>query len=356
MRNITLIVILFLLNSCSLNNPFLSEELDLDKVTVVKYAPYVKHHRAYFTRTSLVPLAGKQKYRFFYHSKKRELGVLLHRKNKYLFYNFTKPEAPVLSLRTTMSYADALKVFKRQGYKTRNLQHLGYIPKVALRLYKGVKTLMIEVKDYSRLKRLYLRAIKNYNVTKIKSIKTLLPKSLIYADYKNYKNHAKTEAQKDALRFIANKLSFNSLLAKKKYFAKKVRNVTPAPKESKETQKTEKNEDEVQIKEATQDISPDIVPEKSVSIKPKKVTKTYSYYLQSASYNELRRYLVKPETSASLSYGQYKTLQKHLAVLKEEKLLNSGSLEELIAAYKVNHNPKYKALIMLLIKDKQEDQ
>jgi len=354
MQNITLIVILFFLNSCSFNNPFLSEELD--KVTVVKYAPYAKHHRAYFTRTSLVPLAGKQKYKFLYHSKKRELGVLLHRKDKYLFYNFTKPEAPVLSLSTTISYADALKVFKRKGYRARNLQHLGYVPKVAPRLYKGVKTLMIEVKDYRRLKRLYLHAIKSHNVSKIKSIKTLLPKSLIYADYKNYKNHAKTEAQKDALRFIANKLSFNSLLAKKKYFAKKVRNVTPAPKETKETQKTEKKEDEVQIEEVTQVLTPDIVPEQSVSIKPKKMTKTYSYYLHSASYNELRRYLVKRETSASLSYDQYKTLQKHAAVLKEEKLFNSGSLEELIAAYKVNHNPKYKARIMLLMKDEQKDQ
>jgi len=358
MRNIALIVMLFLLNSCSLNNLFLSEEIDT--VTVVKYTPYVKHHRAYFTRTHLQVITGNQKYYFLYHPKKQELAVLLHRKDQYLLYNFTKPETPAMSLKTKTktSFRKVLRVFKNQGYVRRNLKALGYAPSVALRRYKGVKTLMIEVKDYRRLKKLYVKAIQNYNAKEIRSIKTVLPKNLIYAHYENYRKRAKTSGQLAQLQIIANKLGFNSNIPKKKRFEKKSK-----AKATKQIEQKKEIEEEPEQPEAVQAITEEeeeapvvevAVPVKEVYTPPKMPTKGYSYYRNHASLGELRRYLSKSETRSSLPYSKYKKLQRYAGKLQEEQLLNDGSLEELIAAYKVNKKSKYKQRIMELMKDKQE--
>jgi len=342
MRNIMFIILLFLLSACSFKNPFSSEEIG--KVTVVNYAPYFKHHRAYFNRTHLKKLSRK-KYQFLYHAKKRTLSVLLHHKNRYLLYNFTKPNDPTFSLLTKLNHKQVLKILRKKGYRPKNLHSLGFTAKVSLRLYEGVKTLMIEVKDYRRLQRLYINAIKYYDIKKIKSIKTLLPKSLIYTHYMQYQKRAKEKKEKDALRFIAHKLGFDDHLPKKQ------KKITPSPRVNtvkKQVVPTKKIE-------AKDIVRPKTTPEQIVSTKPQRTTKSYMYYLHSASYNELRRYLIKKETSASLSYEKYKKLQKHAAVLKEEKLFNEGSLEELIEAYKINSDPRYKKRIMLLIKAKQKD-
>ncbi len=48
-------------------------------------------------------------------------------------------------------------------------------------------------------------------------------------------------------------------------------------------------------------------------------------------------------------------LKRRETSLTEEKLFNQGSLEELIAAYKVNKNPKYKKRIMKLMKETQKN-
>ncbi len=84
---------------------------------------------------------------------------------------------------------------------------------------------------------------------------------------------------------------------------------------------------------------------------PKKVHKPYSYYLKKASYEELNIYLTKGETKNHLTYNQYNQLKDKL---KEEKLLQDGSLEEVITAYKRNKDPRYKTRSLELMKKAQE--
>jgi len=47
--------------------------------------------------------------------------------------------------------------------------------------------------------------------------------------------------------------------------------------------------------------------------------------------------------------------KKRRTVLKEERLLREGSLEELITAYKTNKDPRYKKRILILMKEVQEN-
>ncbi len=358
MPKIALLILLFFLNSCSFNNPFLSEEVDT--VTVVKYTPYMKHHRAYFARNNLKIIVGKQKYRFLYHSKKHELGVLLHRKNQWLLYNFTKPDTPTIVIRdkTHKRYKDVLKALRKKGYAPRSLKALGHVPKIALRRYKGVKTILIEVKDYRRLKKLYEKAIRTYQSREIRSIKTPLPKALIVDYYEKYRKRARTARQFAQLQIIADKLGFNAHIPKKKAGTKK-RQITPSASDTEKVETTQPAieetpaEEEVVEEKAPAEENIKAAPPKEVYTTPKKTTKGYAYYRYHASYNELRRYLAKPGTASSLSYKQYRSLQQHAKKLKEERLLSEGSLEELIAAYKVNKNPKYKQRILTLMKDKQ---
>jgi DNA-binding SARP family transcriptional activator len=67
----------------------------------------------------------------------------------------------------------------------------------------------------------------------------------------------------------------------------------------------------------------------------------------------LQNYLSTSDAKSTLSYSQYNTLKKHYSKLQEEKLLREGTLEELIAAYKKNNNPKYKAKILARMKKLQ---
>ncbi len=290
--------------------------------------------------------------------KNEELAVLLHRNNNdYSLYNFTKPETAPITLRAKRknSLSVALKTLKRQGYVRKNLNALGYDTNLALRRYKGVKTLMIEVKDFRRLKKLYMKAIQDYNAQEIRSIDTVLPQNLIYTHYENYRKRAKTSGRLAQLQIIADHLGFNSNIPKKTPVENKAK-VTKVPEQKKVIKDTQP-ETIPTIKEKQEEtpvVEVKNVPVQEVSIKPKKPTKGYVYYRKRASLDELRRYLSKSETRSSLSYSKYKKLQRHANKLQEEKLFNEGSLEELIAAYKVNKRPKYKKRIMTLMKEKQE--
>jgi len=248
MRNTALILMMFLLNNCSFHSLFLSKEIN--KVMVVKYSPYVKRHRAYFARMKLKTIEGSRKYKFLYNPKKQELALMLHKRNLYTLYNFTQTDAPTLSIEAkgNTTYEDVLKVFKHKGYISKSLNALGYIPSVSLRRYKGIKTLMIEVKDYHRLKKLYLNAIKNYNAKKIKSIKTVLPKSLIYSYYEKYRKQSKTKEQRAQLRIIAHTLKFNSNLPKITNSSKKITTIPKSAKKSKIKKKVSK---ELTLKKTT---------------------------------------------------------------------------------------------------------
>jgi len=294
------IVVLFLfflvLSGCSLNNLFVAGEIN--KVTVVQHAPYMKHYRAYFTRTELQVIKDNEKYLYLYNVKEKDLGILFHRKNKYILYSLSKPEQQALFIQASpkTKYTHALKSFKRKGFNPiTSLDTVGYLVSVAPRRYKGIKTLLVEIQDYSHLQDLYKQAIKTYDANKIKNIKTKLPKQLVYDDYKRYEKRTKSQAQRAQLQIIAQKL---------------------------------------QIK--TQE-------------------ETYTYYLNDAFLDELSAYISQKAAKNSLSYQQYTMLKRRKTFLQEEKLFNEGSLEDLITAYKVNKNPKYKKRIMSLMKDTQEN-
>ena len=321
MRNIVLAFILFFISGCSINQLFLSEEID--KVNVVKYQKYLKYHRAYFKRDNLQFISKKNKYLFLYHTKKQELGILLRRNNTYMLYNFTNTEKANITLtaKKALPYKKLLKHFALAGYKPANLSHLGYTSKIALRRYKGVRTLMVEIKDYRQLKQRYERAIHNYQSKSIMSIKTHLPRKLIYPYFTKYENQAATQAQRIQLQRIADKLRFE-----------------------------DKNIDIQEEDFTDEDLVEDIYSP------PTDNTKGYDYYLHRAPVNELQRYLAKDTTRFSLTHLEYTGLQAHLAKMKEEALFNEGSLEELIAAYKVNKDPKYKKRIMTLMKETQNQQ
>ena len=131
-------------------------------------------------------------------------------------------------------------------------------------------------------------------------MKTKLPKHLVYDDYKRYAKRAKTQTQWTQLQIIAQKLQMTT-------------------------------EEEI-----TQH-------------------KPYIYYLNDASFEELSAYMSQRDTKKSLSYQQYTMLKRRKTCLKEENLLNGDSLEDLIAAYKINKNTKYKNRIMSIMKDQQKN-
>lgn len=325
MPKVVLFLFFLLLNGCSLNN--LSLPGEIDKVTVVQYTPYMKHHRAYFTRTDLQVIEDDKKYLYLYNEKENELGILLHRKDQYIFYNLSNPEQRALAItenqKTTVTHV--LKSFKRKGFNTiTSLDTVGYIASVSLRRYKGVKTLLVESQDYSRLQDIYKQAIKTYNANKIKNIQTTLPKQLVYDYYKRYEKRAKTQAQVEQLQIIAQKLQIKTKTIPVK-----------AVKAQEERIQEEHIQEEASI--------------------PKPSEKPYAYYLKDASLDEVSTYISQKATRNSLSYHQYIMLKRRKTFLQKEKLFNEGSLEDLIAAYKVNKNPKYKKRIMTLMKDVQEN-
>jgi len=326
MQKILLLLFFFLLNGCALNRPFLADEVD--KVYIVKYNSYVKHHRAYFTRTDLKPMQNGKKYLYLYNAKKKDLAILLHRKNQFRLYSLTYPDkkAIIFNADHKTKYNTVLKYLKRKGYRLTSPVKAGYTSNVAQRRYKGIKTLLVEVKDYSRLEEIYKKAIKTYHAKDIENITAKLPKEFISSYFKHYHKRAKTQKQFEQLQIIAEKLQLNSTVA---------------------AQTTRADSDKVPEEEK----APEEVKVVKVIKKPREAVKPYSYYLEKASYNELNTYLSENEARDDLTYNQYNALKEKL---KDEKLLQEGSLEEVIAAYKKNKDPRYKTRSLLLMKKAQE--
>lgn len=359
MQKVLLLLFIFLFHGCNLNTLFLGGEID--KVMVVKYTPYMKHHRAYFTRTHLKNIRGR-KYLFLHNPTNNDLAVLFHYQNKYMLYNMSQPERkPLVSYTHSKSrLEDVLKSFKHKGYvPIHSLSSIGYTTSVAKRLYKGIKTLLIETRDYRRLQSLYKKAIKGYDAQSIRYIKTKLPKPLIYPYYRYYKKHAQSKVQKAQLQTIGEKLHLEKIqethtsLPKKlvkKPVIKPVTKLSTKPLKDKSDisnkrplLKKSKEKETTPIKKV-QRVAPAIII----------VTKPFRYYLHQASLAELSSYISNKATKNALSYNQYTALSHRKTMLKEEKLFNEGTLEELIEAYKTNKNPKYKKRIMLLMKKQQE--
>lgn len=333
MQKILLLLFLFLLTGCALNRPFSAGEID--KVYVVKHDPYVKYHRAYFTRTNLKPMQNGGKYLYLYHAKKKDLAILLHRKDQFQLYSLTYPEKKEIIFKTGHKTKDrtVLKNLRRKGYRPISPITAGYTSHVSMQRYKGVKTLLVEAEDYSRLQNIYKKAISTYNAKEIADIKTKLPKEFISSYYEYYHKRAKTQKQLEQLQIIAEKLQLNSTAA----VAQTTKNDSEQIFEE-EKVKEKKVPKEVKVVKVTK--------------KPRKATKPYSYYLKSASHNELNTYLSKDETRDHLTYNQYNKLKDKL---KEEKLLQDGSLEEVIATYKKNKDPRYKTRSLELMKKAQEN-
>lgn len=395
-----LILIVFLIHGCSWN-PFITEN-ELNTVTVVKHYPYQKYYRAYFERKDLHKFPNGKKYLYLFNRKKHILGLLLHKDDNYLIYNLSEAnkEALSLSVKKNIKYKSLLKACKKKGFSTvRSPRSVGYLIYVSLRQYKKAKTLRFNIKNYSKLQKRYKDAIKSYTYADIKHIKTTLPKRLIRHYYLYYKKQAKTQAEKKALIQIGSKLHLltknltivpkkskktsvkqkKSSLSEKKSIVKKVASI------SKSTEKTARSMEEGIVKEEDDFIEDedcveeedfieeDIVKEQEIltpskpisSIQPKSkkkkkiennITKkkTYIYYLKQATLNELNSYLSESSTINTLSYTQYNALTMRQKALSEQKLLTNGTLNELLLAYKLTKDEKYKERIMLIMKSKQE--
>jgi len=320
MKKILLFLLIFFLSGCSLNTLLVMGEIN--KVRLVQNTSYVKHYRAYFQRTHLRSIRHGKKHLYFYNRRKRDFAILLHPKNSYILYSFSHP-GNVVRIRSDRKhgYSYMLRTLRHKGYRPTSPHTVGYTAHLSLRRYKKVKTYRVDVRDYRRLQQLYKKAIRTYNPKVIQNVRTKLPKVLIYSYYKKYKARATTWEQFRALKIIADKLSLEKSATLKE---------KPTEEESEET---------VTVAKKEENTKPD-----------------YHYYLKKAHYNELNHYLSTPEAKRTLSYAQYNTLQKRNNHLKEKKLLEEGSLEELITAYKKNKNPKYKAKIMQRIKTIQEKQ
>ena len=322
MQKTLLLLFFFLLNGCSLNSILALGEVD--KVQIVKQNTYFSHYRAYFTRSRLKPIKKNQKYLYFYNKKKKDLALLLHRSNKYYLYSLYHPKGRKITINTHKKtrYRDIVRALRRQGYFVSSPRAVGAISKVALRRYKGIKTLFVEIKDYRTLQIKYRTAIRTYDASKIEHIKTRLPRTLIANYFNTYRKRATTSIQKEQLERIANKLHLNKP----------------------EIKQVIQEEEEVQAVLAKEIPEPILVEEPS----------PFSYYAQEASYYELNNYLTDSTSKDNLSFNQYTQLNKRHAQLKEAKILKEGSLEKLISLYKTNKNPKYKSRILELMKEAQK--
>ncbi|PHS41407.1 MAG: hypothetical protein COB07_02740 [Sulfurovum sp.] len=330
LKKALLLSLFLLLNGCSLNS--LSPLGEVDKVQVVSKNASVSHYRAYFVRTRLKPIKDNQKYLYFYNKKKKDLAILLHKNNHYILYSLFHPEAAKITIRAHKNtrFTAIEKVLEKQGYHLSSPQDAGATSFVALRLYKGIKTLLVEVKDYSALQIKYQQAIKNYNAASIHHIKTKLPHSLISGYYDRYYKQAKSDEARLQLKIIAKKLQLDSLEEIQSNEEAKAALAKEIPEEPEEP-KAPKEQEEPQVS-----------------------TLSFNHYAKKASYDELDIYLAESTTKSTLSFNQYAQLEQRHTALKEENLLNEGSLEELISAYKVTKKPSYKKRILELMKEVQK--
>jgi len=362
MQKIIVFLFLILLQGCSFNNLFTHGEID--KVTVVKYTPHMKQHRAFLSRSNLKTLKNGKKYLYLYHKRYNDLAVLVKRNNTFLLYTLSNPKQHIYSLhvRQNKNYNYALKHFKKMGYRTvTSSSKKGFLLTVSRKRYKGVKTLLFDIKDYTHLLKLYKKSIRTYNANRIRNIKTTLPKSLIVPYYKYYEKKARYKKQHKQLNIIANKLKIKGFkLAKKTTQVSDVK-IQDSEENTKETIKkpiksswydfSSGETKEKVIKEETKEIV--TLEEKQIPQK-KKALIPYGYYLNKASEPELRNYLSKETSKKSLSASKYLALQQRKKRMEEKRLLKEGTLDELISAYKRNKKSEFKQRILSLMKEKQQ--
>jgi len=161
---ITVLLFMFLFHGCVLNSLF--TKTNINKVTVVNHTLYMTHYAVFFPREDLNFIKNGMKYLYFYNKQKKRLSILLHPKNTYLLYSLTKPNAPVLSLDNNR-YLTILKILHKKGYQLlKTPKEKGYLITVLPRIYKGIKTILVEVKVYTDTQKLYQRNIHTDKKTK----------------------------------------------------------------------------------------------------------------------------------------------------------------------------------------------
>jgi len=300
LKKALLFTVLLFFHGCSINQLFLTDEIDT--ITTVQQSRFVKHNRAYFSRADLLPLSGKKPFLLLSHKKRHDLGVLLHRGNTYLLYRFFSPST--LPVRFKANHRQLWNKLAQYGYIPLGTpEDKGYIVHSGPRRYKGVKTYLIDITDYSKLRTYYQDAIRNYRSDMLSGIHDRLPKRLIEAYLRHYSQQADTKEKKKEIARIADKLHI--VLDKK---------------------------------------------ESNLRLLPGSDQPSYHYYRYRASMYELGNYLNSPQSRVALTPAQYTMLQHRLGTLQQEKLLQEGSLETLIAAYEENHDPRFKRRIMELLK------
>jgi len=329
MKKILLVLFTVLFGGCSMNELLLWTELN--KVSVIKRTSYITHYRVYFQRDHLKPIRHGKKYLFFYHKKSGDIAILFHPSGSYKLYNITHQTILPTIIRADKKhgYYSMLRALKKKGFRLASPSRHGFVVSVSLRRYKGIKTYRVDVKDYRKLIARYKYAIRTYDAKKINRIKTHLPYSFIRSYFERYLAKAVTSEQKAQLHRIGVKLGLYKTTSKQK-------------KINRQKEAISSSENSI--------IDP--VQETPV-ISKQKPRDLYHYYLHDASYYELQNYLSTSDAQSALSYNQYNTLKKRYGKMKEEKLLKEGTLEELIAAYKKNNNPKYKTKILARMKELQ---
>ena len=346
---ITFTVCLFILSACSVDRLLVQNEIN--KVFVANHTPYMQHNGAFFSRTELRSIEGK-KYIYLYNEKKHALAMLLHPHDTYLLYTLSSPIDDVVSFE---KYTHVIHYLQSHHYKIlKHPEQKGFIVTVLPRIYKGIKTIFVEVKDYRKLLLLYREAIRNYNASTIQNISTKLPQALIYAYYKKYQARA-NKKQLQQINLIAKKLGFRTYdaMAKKKG-TRQNRIQKPTIIVHDKNISTEINTPKV-IANIEKGI------EQNITLEPlKKATKRkrvhhhkpYAYYLHKASLATLSRYLASEKKV--LTDVEYSALLKRKKSLKEEKIYHEGSLAQLIATYKKNHKERFKQRILERMKEKQQ--
>lgn len=227
---------------------------------------------------------------------------MLKHKHYYSLHNFSNPNRATVKFKT--SSRKLLRLLAKKGYRIADPNALGFTTRTGFRRFKGVKALMVEIKDYRKLKDLYKKAIRQYDAKSVLSVRTTLPKHLIKYDFMSRYQHTNDPKQRAELQKIATKLHIHLSSQKKK----------------------------------------------PIQYTGEFVKDSYSYYLHSASEKELLRYLNSAKSQKNLSFSQYDTLKTRLEQLKQKRLLKDGSPEELIEIYIRDKNPKYKKRIIELLK------
>ena len=364
MQKIIVFLFLIFLYGCSFNNPF--SHADIDKVTVVKYTPHMKQHRAFFSRSNLKTLKNGKKYLYLYHKRYNDLAVLLKRNNTFLLYTLSNPKQQIYSLhvRQNKNYNNVLKHFKKMGYRTlTSTSKKGFLLTVSHKRYKGVKTLLFDIKDYTHLLKLYKKSIRTYNANRIRNIKTTLPKSLILQYYKYYEKKARYKKQHKQLNIIANKLKIKGFKSAKETTQVSSIKIQDSEENTKKPIKSswydfssgETKEEVINEVVAPKEETKEIVTlEKKQIPQKKKALIPYAYYLNQASEPELRNYLLKDTSKKSLSASKYLALKQRKRRMEEKRLLKEGTLDELIFVYKRNKKPEFKQRILSLMKEKQQ--